>query len=385
MSPWVVLLLVIGIAWLLHAQRMNLRLELGKKKIAALELSQKRLESRLSRHDRRLDVLFSAVNEAVMRVDRLGRVMAANNQASLLFRMNQAPTLPQSMLIFYRSPEWHREFSQALKGLPQAASLPDITVDERTFTPRMVPLGKQQALLLCLDVTEMKRLEIQRKTFLSNLMHDLKTPITSMLGYARSLEMFDDDPELRKESAKVIADESKYINELLNALLTLDRVDCFQPITGAHCVAADSIREAALLLHAELNKKELHIEWDITSELTDIAILKDDLHRIIINLLSNAIRFSPNNGNIHIGLTKVNNMCEISVTDEGDGVDEVELSRLTERFYRVDQARSRNGDGGHGLGLSIVLGLIKKYQGTLKLENSCKAGLQATVRLPFTR
>lgn len=385
MSPWLALAIMIGVGWLYHAHKMNARLDGCRREIRRVREAQGYLEATLSRRGRRFDVLLSTVNEAVLRVDRLGRVMAANAQARELFRMDHAPELPQSMLLFYRDPEWQKMFAQGLKGLPEASSLPDIRISGRVLTPRMAPLGKKQALLLCLDVTEMRKLENQRKTFLTNLMHDLKTPLTSILGYARSIEAFSDDPALLRESARVIADESKYVNELLEALLTLDRIDCLRPQPKAACAPESVAREAAGFMADRMNARQLSLAWQVEAPLANVAIQGDDLHRIMVNILSNAIRFSPEAGAIHIAMNRASEMCEITVRDEGEGAPEGELVRLTERFYRVDKARGRNGDGGHGLGLSIVRELLEKHHGSLELENAPEGGLLVTLQIPFAR
>lgn len=385
MSPWLALAIIVAVGWLIHAQRLQEHLNSCHREIRKVKEAQGHLESSLSRRGRRLDVLLSTVNEAVMRVDRLGRVMAANAQARDLFRMDDAPKLPQSMLLFYRDPEWQRAFAQGLKGLPEAAALPDIRVAGRTLTPRLAPLGKSQALLLCLDVTEMRKLEKQRKTFLTNLMHDLKTPLTSILGYARSIESFDDDEELRRESARVIAEESKYVNELLESLLTLDKIDCSKPPANAACEAEAVAREAAVYLADRTQARELKIDWQCDQSLRKVAIMGEDLHRIIVNILANAIRFSPNGGVIRLSMAERGGMCELAITDEGEGVPESELPKLTERFYRVDRSRGRSGDSGHGLGLSIVNELVEKYHGSLELENGIEKGLVVTIQLPLVR
>lgn len=185
---WLMLLAAVAVGWLVYARRTQRQMERYQTEIRRLREASGGLEAALARRGRRLDVLLSAVNEVVMRVDRPGRVLAANQQAYELFEMSKSPDLPQSMLLYVRDPDWQRAFAKALKALPEPAQLPDLTVAGRRLAPRLAPLGREQALLLCLDVTEKYRIEKQRRTFLSNLMHDLKTPLTSLLGYARSLE-----------------------------------------------------------------------------------------------------------------------------------------------------------------------------------------------------
>ncbi|ATX80182.1 His Kinase A (phospho-acceptor) domain-containing protein [Mariprofundus aestuarium] len=221
------ILLIIGIisVWIVSAQRMRQELTECRAELSRLSEASGGLQESLADRGRRLDVLLSSVSEAVMRVDKLGRVISANRRASELFRMDVGPELPQSMLVFIRDPDWYRAFSTALKLQQSDIQLPDIEVGQHVLAPRLAFLGRDQALLLCMDVTERNRQERQQRQFLSNLKHDLKTPLTSLLGYARSLESFGHDPDFRLEASRIIADEAKYVNQLLDSLLTLDQIE----------------------------------------------------------------------------------------------------------------------------------------------------------------
>ncbi|MFQ5519126.1 MAG: histidine kinase dimerization/phospho-acceptor domain-containing protein, partial [Mariprofundus sp.] len=186
-AGWILLTLAILTIWMFHTRGKNEQLRQYKKRIRHMQESHGGLEQSAATSGRQLDVLLSSVNEVVMRVDATGRVLAANQLAKQRFAMHRQHNLPQSMLLFFRDPDWLKSFNDALKGLPEAANLPNMNIDGRVLSPRLAPLGQDQALLLCVDMTETFKLEAQRRTFLSNLMHDLKTPLTSLLGYARSL------------------------------------------------------------------------------------------------------------------------------------------------------------------------------------------------------
>jgi two-component system phosphate regulon sensor histidine kinase PhoR len=337
----------------------------------------------LKKRGRRLDVLFSAVNEVVMRVDRLGRVMAANQRAYDLFDMGRSPELPQSMLLFVRDPDWQLAFSRALKVLPEASTLPDIRIAGRVLAPRLAPLGREQALLLCMDMTELYKLEGQRRTFLSNLMHDLKTPLTSLLGYARSLEAFGDDAELRKEAAQVIADEAKHVNHLLDTLLTLDQIDFSSRDDNAVCEPATVLKQVRSVLKSRLKQKSVKLDKQFDCGGIRPAMSADDLERVLTNVLENSVRHSPENGHIRVQLAELGQQCVFVIEDEGPGIPDHQLSKVTERFYRVDKARGRQS-GNHGLGLAIVKELIELHGGNLSLSNISPHGLRLEFTLPVS-
>jgi len=375
------LLLVVGWGW--HVQNLNEKRREVETELKGLRSAQKRLTLTLESRGRRLDTLLSAVNEVVMRVDRLGRVMAANPAANRIFDMGSAPELPQSMLLFYREPDWQRAYAQALKKLPAASSLPDMHVAGRVLAPRLAPLGRKQALLLCMDVTESHRIEAQRKTLFANLMHDLKTPLTSILGYARSIEAFGDDEAIRKEAVDVIASESVRANEFLDALLTLEHMDSFSPDDSARC-QFDSVLETVLSGFAsQFEEKDVRVELGGDRAPSKLKIAEGDLHRILDNLVENALRYTPKQSAIMLNGSVEGGFYLFEITDQGDGVPEKELPRLTERFYRGDKARSKTSDVGHGLGLAIVKELLEKYGGSLELANHDIHGLIATIRLPL--
>ncbi|HKI60357.1 MAG TPA: histidine kinase dimerization/phospho-acceptor domain-containing protein, partial [Mariprofundaceae bacterium] len=301
MSPLAVLTVVLLlILWGLHVQHLNGKRAELERSLKRQKSTRKSLETSLANRARRLDVLFSAVNEVVMRVDRQGRVIAANAQTESLFNTHRMPDLPQSMLLFYRDPDWQKAFTSALKQLPEASALPDMHVSGRVLAPRLAPLGKKQALLLCVDVTEKHQAEMQRKNLFANLMHDLKTPLTSILGYARSIEAFGDDAKVRDEAAHVIADESLRANEFLDSLLTLEHVDNFKADRTARSDLWKVLNSVTHGFASQLEKKDVAIELSGDSPDVEVKVAESDLHRIIDNLIENALRYTPQGSSISV-------------------------------------------------------------------------------------
>ena len=383
MSLWLPVVVLLLILWGLHVQHLTDKKVELEKELKRLKSTHKNLESSLAARARRLDVLFSAVNEVVMRIDRHGRVIAANAQTERVFNMHRMPDLPQSMVLFYRDPDWQKAFSLGLKQLPEASALPDMHINGRVLAPRLAPLGKKQALLLCVDVTEKHQIEAQRKTLFANLMHDLKTPLTSILGYARSIEAFGDDAEVRKEAVAVIADESLRANEFLDALLALEHVDSFKADTSAKASLATVLDTVMNGFASQFEKRSVKIVQSGDSVDVNVAMAESDLHRILDNLIENALRYTPEKSAIVMHGSVAGRFYQFEIIDQGDGVPEKELARLTERFYRGDKARAKVSDVGHGLGLAIVKELLEKYGGSLELANHDIHGLVAMIRLPL--
>jgi len=370
-----------SLIWLYDAFRLRRKLDACQQEIRRLKEASGGLESTLATRARRLDVLLSAVNEAVLRVDQEGRVLAANAWAQELFNISPATEFPQPMLILYRNPEWRQAFATALSRLPENSRLPDMHVGDRVLAPRLAQLGRDQALLLCMDITEKYRLEQQRRSFLANLMHDLKTPLTSLLGYARSIESFGDNPDMRNEAARVIADEAKHVNHLLESLLTLDQIEFLTRNRDASCDAVEVVRRVCDVLSVRAEEKQMQLECQLAESLPSVAMDAESLERVASNLVENAIRYSDGGTRVRVQLAVEDGKCVLRVEDDGPGIPVIHLHRVTERFYRVDRARGRSSTGGHGLGLAIVRELVEGFGGTLQLVNLVPHGLRAVARI----
>ena len=380
-SVWLILILM-AVA-LIYVLRTRQQLRQYKDKIRQLKTRQQDVLQSNQGDGKLLDGLLASMNEAVFRLNHSGQVIGANQYAQDLFAM-QGSELPLSLRQIYRDSDWHDALGTALAALPKASVLPDLHVSNQLLSPRLATLNAQELLLMCVDVGEQRRLETQRRTFLSNLMHDLKTPLTSLLGYARSLERFGDDVDFRQEAATVIADEAKHVNHLLDALLTLDQIEFSTTDVGAHCEAVAVIRQVGEMLKPQYEKKQLSLSIDAADMGLALAMSADNLERVISNILVNAINHSPERGRVAVKLKRTEQRCRIIIRDDGLGIPAADLSRVTERFYRVDQARTRK-DGGHGLGLAIVKELVEKHAGELNLSNRDPQGLSVEVLLPLLK
>jgi signal transduction histidine kinase len=380
---WIVWAVIIvgGVLWYIQAAAQRRRLLQSQQRLKESEQAREELEARLTRRMRRLDILLSTMSEAVLVVDRDCRVIVANPVARTMFGMSDIEeNRARPMVWFYRDPDWNQVLGKAMSGTMEAQDLPDMIVGDRVLAPRLAPIGPDQALLVCLDVTERSKLARQRDDFLANLMHDLKTPLTSMLGYARSLASFGEDADFRKMAGEVIATEAKRVNELLDALLTLDQIRFVPHDPEAHCEIPEVLQRVQGSAAGSAAAKDVYFAVKMPeSGVLPLAIAEDELMRILTNVVENAVRFSPQSGEITVEVSLHGRNMQIVVNDEGPGIPEADLPHVTERFYRVDRARGR---GGHGLGLAIVRELIEARHGMLALSNREPHGLQVSIQLP---
>lgn len=375
----------------LKLSKASKKIQQQQKEYKSLEYKHHALQNTLSTRGQRLDVLLSTISEVVLRVDKQGRVLGGNKQASTLFQFEASPKLPQSLLLFYRDSEWMNDFYQATQALPEQKNLPEMQVNGRILSPKLAALNDEEALLLCLDVTAYTQLQRKQKSLLENLMHDLKTPLTSLLGYARSIESFADDKALREEAVAVIAHEAKHINALVNSMLTLNQIEQVSEqsrgqTTGQGHQACDMAIELERVWQSLDDKMQgKFIKLKLPSELSSMKVKVNDTdcHRVLLNVADNAVKFSPEAAEI---LCEVKDLEEgffqVSIQDQGHGIAESKLHRVTERFYREDKVRGREKEEGHGLGLAIVQEILDRDGGSLYIRNVDEGGLRVEINMP---
>ena len=234
------------------------------------------------------------------------------------------------------------------------------------------------------DITELVRLEEVRKDFVANVSHELRTPVTSIKGFTETLlDGAMDERAVMKEFLQIIQKESNRLQQLIEELLVLSDVerDGFR-LQYDQVDLEKVITDALQLLSGSIARKKMNIVLDLPTEII-IDGDEDRLIQVMVNLLSNAISYSLKEKTIKIRVENDEKDVLIVVQDEGIGIDQAELGRLFERFYRVDRARSRDS-GGTGLGLAIVKHLIEAHRGTVEVESKLLVGTTIYIQLPKT-
>lgn len=221
-----------------------------------------------------------------------------------------------------------------------------------------------------------------QKTFLATVSHELRTPISYVKGYSETIQNgYIDGPE-RDEAIHLIAREAGRMERLTNELMQLARKQTDPEETELDpIVLAETIRDAIVLIEKQVIEKGMSFDQQLDEEL---IVLGDEekLKQIFINIIENAVRYSPELSKVRITSSMKGSNAFIMIQDEGIGIPAEDLAHITERFYRVNKARSRS-DGGSGLGLSIVEQLIKQHQGTLQITSVIGQGTSVQVTLPL--
>lgn len=235
------------------------------------------------------------------------------------------------------------------------------------------------------NITRREKMEKIRRDFSSNIAHELKTPLTSIKGYADTLlEGAIDDKENNVRFLRIINNNVERMVSLVNESLNLATIEANEGITELSSVDWKPIIQEAVNRHQiRMNDKGITFKNTVDSD-GDTLLVRGDrkaMFHILDNLLQNAVSYTPPNGEVELNVASVNKYCELSVRDTGIGIAKKDQSRIFQRFYRVDAARTRN-EGGTGLGLAIVKHLVIQIQGTIRVDSELNQGSKFTVRLP---
>ena len=232
------------------------------------------------------------------------------------------------------------------------------------------------------DITEHVRLDNMRKEFVADVSHELKTPITSIMGYADTLLEGEYEKEIQDKFLNVIASEARRMAKLVSDLLTLSRYDNSQSkVEKTEFDLGDLVKKCQEKLQIEIDKKHLDTECFVTANVPPITADKYGIERVVLNILSNSIKYTRDFGKIKIYVGFVYNNAYIKIIDNGIGIPEDDLNRIFERFYRVDKARTREM-GGTGLGLSIAKEILDQNGGSIDIKSVVGQGTEVVIQIP---
>lgn len=255
---------------------------------------------------------------------------------------------------------------------------------EITLEIQLIPFGTKQKLLICRDVTQLERIEAMRRDFIANVSHELRTPLTVVGGFIETLmDVEGAVPESTRSYFNMMLDQTTRMRHLIDDLLTLSHIE-----SNVQAPEDTEIQMPALINMMINDAKALSqgrhkISMEINTDINLVGAMSE-LQSAMSNLISNAIRYTPDGGEIHVNWALRNNQAVFSVTDNGIGIEQQHIDRLTERFYRVDRGRSRE-TGGTGLGLSIVKHILTRHQARLEIVSELGVGSTFSEIFPPTR
>jgi two-component system phosphate regulon sensor histidine kinase PhoR len=351
-------------------------------RLTRLVRDQSRSYEHISSALERLQRATSAMPEGVVILDEMDRIEWCNPVAEKHLGISSGTDTGQPITHLVR----HTQFAEYLTAQNYAEPL--VIKQPRhqglILSLQFVPYGDKQKLLLSRDVTQLERIQTMRQDFVANVSHELRTPLTVIGGFLETLaDQGQSDPETFKWALGLMTDQTKRMQNLVQDLLTLSRLEDTENLVRGERVDVPGMLRKLYdeALSLSLGRHHISLRLDTETQLLGSA---DELRSAFSNLISNAIRYTPENGNISLDWAIRDEQAIFSVQDNGIGVEPEHISRLTERFYRVDRGRSRE-TGGTGLGLAIVKHVLSCHQAKLEIASTPGKGSCFSARFPAGR
>jgi two-component system, OmpR family, phosphate regulon sensor histidine kinase PhoR len=340
--------------------------------------NQSQLVSALERFQR----AASALPDGVVVLNDANQIEWCNPPAEQQFGLNLAQDAGKPISYLARQTEFI-DYLQA-QNYAEPLRLKSLRHSDITLEIQLVPFGENQKLILCRDISPMEKLDTMRRDFIANVSHELRTPLTVVGGFLETLQDMDGGiPEGTRHYFELMQEQSSRMRRLVEDLLTLSQLESSQNVPQETEVDVPALLDMVMAEAQGLSAGR----HQITLQADGALYLKgsmEELHSAFGNLVSNAIRYTPVGGEIRLGWQARGAEAVFSVSDNGIGIEPQHLSRLTERFYRVDRSRSR-ATGGTGLGLSIVKHILTRHQARLEIESEAGKGSTFSAVFPQAR
>jgi len=364
----------------------------GDEEIAALGNSLNTMAKNLSDQMRelsdgkqRLELIVGAMSEGVVVLDANGQISLTNRAVRNVLE-NDRDLIGKTLLEVFRKPEVENAVRRVLAG--GSTEVVEMTtwnarIVQANVAPVVNATGVVDSVVAVFhDLTEIRRAERMRRDFVANVSHEFKTPLTSIRGYAETLIAGAlQDRKISGDFVRIIERNAQYLESLVSDLLVLARLEAELPASMEVVNARFVIDEQISSRQAAVAERGITIHNDCPA--IDIRADRLRLSTAISNLIDNAISYNKPNGEVRItGIIEESSLV-LSISDTGQGIPADDLSRIFERFYRVDKARSRDS-GGTGLGLSIVKHAIESQGGTIRVSSRLGVGSTFTIKLPIS-
>jgi two-component system phosphate regulon sensor histidine kinase PhoR len=327
-------------------------------------------------------------------IDDEQRVLYANKAAKDLLEAPRTGLVGRPLWESARHPQLQKYVEKSLRGRSDALVELEVPRLGRVvaLSASRVPSagapgarggGRPGVVIVLQDVTELRRLENMRREFVSNVSHELKTPLTAIQAYTETLlNGAIDDPEHNREFVSRISEQGERLHHQIIDLLSLARIESGAPsFEIVRLSIAEEIQKCVRTHAAVADGKSITLSAEGSTDACDVMADAEGVREIFDNLIDNAINYTPEGGRVSVSWSAEAGRVRVSVADTGPGIAEEHQKRIFERFYRVDRARSREL-GGTGLGLSIVKHLVHVFQGSIEVESTLGKGSTFTVRLP---
>jgi two-component system, OmpR family, phosphate regulon sensor histidine kinase PhoR len=330
-----------------------------------------------------LSTILSTMADGLLIVDGRGLVVMANRAAGILLQAPTSTMAGRSYVEVLRDHELTPVLRSCLEEGTQKSGTAWVGPNRRFLRLVATPLGSGQegALAIIQDLSEVRRVETVRRDFIANVSHELRTPLTSLKAIVETLEEGAiAEPDVARDFLSKMHSEVDGIAHLVGELLELSRIESGQAALKLKALSVEMpLRRATARLEAQADRAGLRLEVQLSPELPAVRADEERIERVLVNLIHNAIKFTPPDGTVSVGAREGKGEVVVWVADTGVGIDPADLSRIFERFYKADRSRA---EGGTGLGLAIVKHLIQAHGGRIWAESTEGAGSTFYFTLP---
>ena len=357
----------------------------------ALAARQREKIADLEQEHGKVATILDAMVEGVIAVDGHDEVLLINEPARAMFGVPAGQGEKKPLLEVARNADLAAVVRLARGAVDRTAVRRELLLSDRSHRrlsihamPLRLGAGPLGVVMVLHDVTELRRLEQVRTEFVANVSHELRTPLTAILGYVETLLAgAAEHPEERRRFLEIVQRHTERLGRLLNDLTDLSNIELGRISLELVPTNVRDVAEAVLgILEPRAQQRGVTLTADVAADLPPVAADHDRLQQVLINLLDNAVKYTEPGGRVTLEARAVDAAVDIAVIDTGVGIPPADLPRITERFYRVDKARSREL-GGTGLGLAIVKHLVQAHAGQLTIESAFGRGTTVRVRLPL--
>jgi two-component system phosphate regulon sensor histidine kinase PhoR len=325
------------------------------------------------------------MTDGVIIVDREGGVSLVNPAASLLFNISEPLVLGKSLTETIRNHQIVDLWKLSREKDEQLSLSMELPANRSYIQVVCTPLGEavqNATLILFQDLTRIRRLETVRQDFVSNVSHELRTPMAVIKSLAETLEEGAlEDPPAARRFLHLMQQEIDSMSQLVQEFLELSRIESGKAKVEKKPVSVDDvIRLAVGRMQNQAERAGLKLSYDVNPEINTIKMDSERIQQVLLNLVHNAIKFTPPGGEVRVKAEPIPGLIEISVSDTGVGIADIDLPRIFERFYKSDRARS---GGGTGLGLSIARHLIEAHGGEIRADSLPGEGSTFSFTIPI--
>ncbi|MEA2088115.1 MAG: phosphate regulon sensor histidine kinase PhoR [Candidatus Caldatribacteriota bacterium] len=357
----------------------------------SLNLMSEELENKIriiSEDKDKMKVVLSSVIEGIAAIDKEGRIILFNHALENMIDCSSDRVLGKFHWEIIRNNQLNELLKETLqKGQALTREVTLFSPQEKIFHASANPLSEKNkvwgAVVVLNDITEIKKLEKMRSEFVANVSHELRTPLTSIQGFVETLkEGAINDPEKARHFLKIIEKQSNRLNNLIEELLQLSKIESQEIAMNLQSInLRDLIDKIISEFKKKIEQKDHKIKINISPQLSLIKADPEQIEVVFRNLLDNALKYTPDGGEIYISALEKAENIYIEIADNGIGISAEHLPRIFERFYRANKDRSRKL-GGTGLGLAIVKHIVQAHQGTIGVESKPGKGSKFSFTLP---